>query len=148
MQCCVLDQRYLMDFTRKDKTMIQRWKQWAHRLKTETYALYYAYKDPRSPWYAKLLAAFVVAHTLSPIDMIPDFIPVLGYLDDLIITPLGLALVLRMIPEEVMIDARQKAVMSMEESDRAGRVGMIIILCIWAIIAILVVFWLIKVIQG
>jgi uncharacterized membrane protein YkvA (DUF1232 family) len=137
-----------MDVIMKGKTMLQRWKQWAHRLKTETYALYYAYKDPRVPWYAKLLAAFVVAHTLSPIDLIPDFIPILGYLDDLIITPLGLALVLRMIPEEVMVDARQKAEISIEKSDRAARVGMIIVLCIWALIAILVIFWLIKIIQG
>ena len=137
-----------MDFTMKGKTMLQRWRRWAHQLKTETYALYYAYKDPRVPWYAKLLAAFVVAHTLSPIDLIPDFIPVLGYLDDLIITPLGLALVLRMIPEEVMMAARQKAVMSMEESDRAGRVGMIIVLCIWTLTAILVIFWLIEIIRG
>ena len=137
-----------MDFTMKGKTMLQRWRRWAHQLKTETYALYFAYKDPRVPWYAKLLAAFVVAHTLSPIDLIPDFIPVLGYLDDLIITPLGLALVLRMIPEEVMMAARQKAVMSMEESDRAGRVGMIIVLCIWTLTAILVIFWLIEIIRG
>jgi uncharacterized membrane protein YkvA (DUF1232 family) len=137
-----------MDFIMKGNTMFQRWKQWAHRLKTETYALYYAYKDPRVPWYAKLLAAFVVAHTLSPIDLIPDFIPILGYVDDLIITPLGLALVLRMIPEKVMMDARQKAALSMEKSDRAGRVGMIIVLCIWAVTAILVIFWLIKIIQG
>ena len=126
--------------------MLQRWKQWAHRLKTETYTLYYAYKDPRCPWYAKLLAAFVVAHTLSPIDLIPDFIPILGYVDDLIIAPLGFALVLRMIPEEVMVEARQKAALSMEKSDRAGRVGMIIVLCIWALIASLVMFWLIKII--
>jgi uncharacterized membrane protein YkvA (DUF1232 family) len=127
--------------------MLQRLKTWARRLKAETYALYYAYRDPRVPWYAKLLGAFVVAHTLSPIDLIPDFIPIFGYVDDLIITPLGLALVIKMIPEEVMAEARQKAESSMEKTDRAGRVGMIIVLCIWFLTALLLAFWIVKIIH-
>jgi len=89
--------------------MLARLNQWASRLKQETYALYYAYCDPRVSWYAKALAAFVVAHTFSPIDFIPDFIPILGYLDDLIITPLGLALALKWIPSDVMTEARVEA---------------------------------------
>jgi uncharacterized membrane protein YkvA (DUF1232 family) len=127
--------------------MPQRWKQWAHRLKTETYALYYAYQDPRVPWYAKLLTAFVVAHTLSPIDLIPDFIPVLGYLDDLIITPLGVALVLKMIPEDVMIEARQKAEISISSSHQASRVGMFIVLGVWFLTGLLCMFWIMKIIH-
>ena len=79
---------------------IERWKRRIKELKTETYAIYLASKDPRVPWYAKAVIVFVVAHTFSPIDLIPDFIPVLGYLDDLIITPLGIALALKMVPKE------------------------------------------------
>jgi uncharacterized membrane protein YkvA (DUF1232 family) len=89
--------------------VIEKWKQRVRHLKTETYALYLAYKDARVPWYAKLLIAFVVAHTISPIDLIPDVIPVLGYLDDLIIAPLGIALAIRMIPNEVMAECREAA---------------------------------------
>ena len=67
---------------------LTRWRQWARQLKTETFALYLAYKDPRVPWYARLLAVVVVGYAFSPIDLIPDFIPVLGYLDDLVLIPL------------------------------------------------------------
>ena len=125
--------------------MLDRWKKRTQRLKTETYALYIAYKDPRVPWYAKVLTAFVVAHTLSPIDLIPDFIPVFGYLDDLIITPLGLALALKMIPEEVMIEARQEAELSMGNVDRVARVGVIIVISIWVLIGVLVILWVYKI---
>ena len=89
--------------------MLEKLKAAARRLEQEVYALYLAYRDPRTPWYARVFAALVVAHTFSPIDLIPDFIPVLGYLDDLIITPLGIYLSLKMIPSEVMADARQGA---------------------------------------
>lgn len=78
-------------------------------LKRETRAVTIAARDPRTPWPAKVLSALVVAYALSPIDLIPDFIPVLGYLDDLILVPLGIWLVLRLIPDEVMADARRKA---------------------------------------
>lgn len=126
--------------------MFDRWKGWARKLKTETYALYFALRDPRVPWYTKLLTAFIVAHTLSPIDLIPDFIPVLGYLDDLIITPLGLAIVLKMIPEEVMIEARREAELSMDKMDRVGRAGMLIVICIWLLVALLLFLWVIKIV--
>ena len=89
--------------------MLENWKSRARRLKHETYALYLAYRDPRTPWYARLFAAAVVAYALSPIDLIPDPIPVLGYLDDLILVPLGIALALRMVPREVMAHARARA---------------------------------------
>jgi uncharacterized membrane protein YkvA (DUF1232 family) len=127
--------------------MLERLRERAHRLKTETYALYLAYQDPRLPWHAKLLAAFVVAHTLSPIDLIPDFIPVLGYVDDLIITPLGLALALRMIPEEVMIEARREAELSMDKMNRMGRIGMMIVFCVWILCGVLVFVWGYKLIR-
>jgi uncharacterized membrane protein YkvA (DUF1232 family) len=88
--------------------MLETLKSRARALKTEAFAIYLAAKDPRTPWYAKALIFFVVAHTFSPIDLIPDFIPVLGYLDDLIITPLGLALSIRLIPPEVLAEARSR----------------------------------------
>src|SRR5215208_3483021 len=89
--------------------MLEKLKARARALKTETYAIYLAARDPRTPWYVKALIFFVVAHTFSPIDLIPDFIPVLGYLDDLIITPGGIWLAVRLIPPEVMEEARTMA---------------------------------------
>jgi uncharacterized membrane protein YkvA (DUF1232 family) len=112
--------------------VLEKIKQFANRMKVETYALYLAYRDPRLPWYAKAFAAFVVAHTFSPIDLIPDFIPVLGYLDDLIITPLGIYLALKMIPKEVMADARQRANIAELEGRIQSRAGVIIVLTLWA----------------
>ncbi len=82
------------------------WKRRARQLKRDTYALYLALKDPRAPWYARLVAGLVVAYAFSPIDLIPDFIPVLGYLDDLLIVPLGIALTLKLMPPGVLADAR------------------------------------------
>jgi uncharacterized membrane protein YkvA (DUF1232 family) len=127
--------------------MWQRLKSWAKKLKTETFALYFAYRDPRTPWYAKAVAAFVVAHTLSPIDLIPDFIPVIGYLDDLIITPLGLALAIRLIPPEVMAAARQRAHDGIKDP-RARRVGLFIVIGIWLIGLLLVGFMIWRLVSG
>ena len=89
--------------------LIGAWKSWSRRLKTETYALYLAYRDPGVPWYAKLFAACVVGYAFSPIDLIPDFVPILGYLDDLVLVPLGIALAIKMIPPSVLDDCRQRA---------------------------------------
>src|SRR3990172_12641032 len=109
----------------------------AKQLETETYALYLAYRDPRTPWPAKAFSAFVVAHTVSPIDLIPDFIPIIGYLDDLIITPLGLYLALRMIPAQVIADARQQAALASAEGRIKTKAALAIVLFAWAIGAIL-----------
>jgi uncharacterized membrane protein YkvA (DUF1232 family) len=125
-----------------ETTMLQRWKQRAHALKKEVYALYLAYRDPRTPWYAKVVAALVVAYAFSPIDLIPDPIPVLGYLDDLVLIPLGAALALRLIPPEVMVDSRAQT----EELLCAGKPvswgGAVIIGVIWITLAGLAL-WLI-----
>ena len=88
---------------------LERWKRRARRLKTELHALYLAYKDPRVPWYARAFAACVVGYAFSPIDLIPDPIPILGYLDDLVLVPLGIVLALKMIPPEVMAECREEA---------------------------------------
>ena len=92
--------------------MIEQAKQWARIVKRDVHALYRAGRDPRVPWYAKALAICVAAYALSPIDLIPDFIPVLGYLDDLIILPLGVLLVVRMIPPELMAEHRGAALLA------------------------------------
>ena len=113
-------------------SILDTWKTRAHQLKTDVYALYLAYKDPRTPWYARIFAAVVVGYAFSPIDLIPDFIPVLGYLDDLIITPLGIYLALKMIPKEVMADARQRANIAELEGRIQSRAGVIIVLTLWA----------------
>jgi uncharacterized membrane protein YkvA (DUF1232 family) len=110
--------------------MLSRIQAEARLLKTETHALFLAARDPRTPWYAKGLVLLVVAYALSPIDLIPDFIPVLGYLDDLLIVPAGIALALTMIPKQVMDDARTRA-RNAPPSTRVGIVGTVIIVLIW-----------------
>ena len=119
--------------------MLDRLKARALELKREAYAIYVAAQDPRTPWYAKALVFFVVAHTFSPIDLIPDFIPVLGYLDDLIITPGGLWLAVRLIPPEVMANAR--AIAATRSVDRSiGKVGAVLIILTWIITVAVVIY--------
>lgn len=114
--------------------MLDRLKVRARELKQEAYAVYLAARDPRTPWYVKALVFFVVAHTFSPIDLIPDFIPVLGYLDDLIITPGGLWLAVRLIPADVLAEARATAAAPSVEQ-RVGRVGTALIVLTWIVFA-------------
>jgi uncharacterized membrane protein YkvA (DUF1232 family) len=95
--------------SKRTRHLISKLKQWARALKRDAYAVYFAARDPRVPWYAKALGIAVAAYALSPIDLIPDFIPVLGYLDELIILPLGIALVVRLIPPELMAEHRARA---------------------------------------
>lgn len=111
------------------------WKQRIKELKTETYAIYLASKDPRVPWYTKILIAFVVAYTFSPIDLIPDFIPVIGYLDDLVIVPLGILLALKMIPPEVMAECRGFARERLNQDQPNSRAAAAVILVIWLLAA-------------
>ena len=116
---------------------IQRLESWARRLKVEVYALYLAYKDPRVPWYARVLAAVVVGYAFSPIDLIPDPVPVLGYLDDLILIPLGIALAIKMIPQPVLAECREKA---RDAKDRpVNKVAAAIIVIVWIALAALAV---------
>jgi uncharacterized membrane protein YkvA (DUF1232 family) len=117
-----------------------RWLAWARGIKTETCALYFAVRDERTPWYAKLLGVCVVAYALSPIDLIPDFIPVIGYLDDLLIVPLGLWLVRYLIPAEVLSEARRRAAGS---EVRHSLTAAIFVLFVWlfAGIAAAVMVW-------
>jgi uncharacterized membrane protein YkvA (DUF1232 family) len=107
------------------------WKGQVRRLKIETYTLYLAYQDPRVPWYARLFAAGVVGYAFSPIDLIPDFVPVLGYLDDLVLVPLGIILALKMMPAEVLEENRQKARASLHNDRPRSRIAASVIIAIW-----------------
>jgi uncharacterized membrane protein YkvA (DUF1232 family) len=110
-------------------TVLNTLKTRARNLKRDAFALYFAMRHPRTPWYASALAAAVVAYAFSPIDLIPDFIPVLGYLDDLIIVPLGIALVVRLIPESVMAECRLQAQAAVERP--ISRAGAALVIAIW-----------------
>jgi len=125
-------------------TAVELWKQRARQLQTETYALYLAYKDPRTPWYARLFAAFVVGYAFSPIDLIPDFIPVLGYLDDLILVPLGAALVLRMIPPDVLAESRDKASELMSAGKPTNWAAAAVIIALWLLLAAMAVVLIVR----
>jgi uncharacterized membrane protein YkvA (DUF1232 family) len=93
----------------KENALLQRFRQKLGDLKIELLAVWFAYRDPRTPWYAKIWAALVAGYAFSPIDLIPDFIPIIGYLDDAIIVPLGLIIAIKLIPKDVMADTRIKA---------------------------------------
>ena len=118
---------------------LAQWKQKARELKIQVYALYYAYRDPRVAWYAKAFTALVVAYAFSPIDLIPDFIPILGYLDDLVLLPLGVFLALKMIPAEVMAECRAKAQATMAEGQPVNRAAAAVIVVIWVALAALAI---------
>lgn len=125
------------------------WKRWAGRLKSETHALYLAYGDPRVPWYAKLFVALVVGYAFSPIDLIPDSIPVLGYLDDLILVPLGVALAVRMIPEDVLSESRRKAREMAERGERrVSRTAAAVIVVLWLALAVLAALVVVRMVRG
>jgi uncharacterized membrane protein YkvA (DUF1232 family) len=118
---------------------IEKWKRRAKQLKIEIYAIYLAYKDPRVPWYARIFAACVVGYAFSPIDLIPDPIPILGYLDDLILVPLGVVLALKMIPKEVMTDCRERSQEIMRQGKPVNRIAAIVIIAIWILFAAIAV---------
>jgi len=117
---------------------MERWKEKAQQLKTEVYALYLAYKDRRTPWYAKVFTAVVVGYAFSPIDLIPDPIPVLGYLDDLVLIPLGAYLAVKMIPPQVMEESRARAKEVMTQGKPVNKVAAAVIITIWVGLAVVV----------
>ncbi len=127
---------------------VSAWKQRARALKIEVYALYLAYKDPRVPRYARIFAACVVGYAFSPIDLIPDPIPILGYLDDLVLIPLGVALALKMIPPLVLADCRVKSREVMKQGKPVNRRAAAIIVLIWLVLAAIAIVLVIRVIQN
>ena len=111
--------------------LVATWRQRARQIKADIAALGYACRDPRVPWYAKALAVCLVAYALSPLDLIPDFIPVLGYLDDLVLLPLGILLVVRMIPPHVLAECRDKARTTVHRPPRTRWVAAVLIVAVW-----------------
>ena len=122
-------------------TVLAILKERARALKSETYALYLVARDPRTPWYAKVLAGGVVAYALSPIDLIPDFIPVIGYLDDLILVPAGIWLAIRLVPPQVMQESRAKAELAVDLGQTVGRNAAVVIVLIWLALAVSAATW-------
>jgi len=122
-------------------SMRRRLREWAREIKNNVVALYIAAGDPRVPWYVKLLAAAVAAYALSPIDLIPDFIPVLGYFDDLVILPVAIAFVIKMIPGPLMVEFRAEAQRRAERP--TSRTAAVVIIGLWIAAAafLLWVFW-------
>lgn len=114
--------------------MLERLKAKAKEIKHELTALYLAYRHPEVPWYAKLFMAIVIGYALSPIDLIPDFIPILGYLDDLILIPAGIKIALKMIPDHVMIECRERAIDIEKKSLGSSWIAAVVIIAIWILI--------------
>lgn len=123
--------------------MIERWKRRAGLLKSESYALFLAYRDRRVPWYARLFALLVVAYAFSPIDLIPDPIPILGYLDDLILIPLGVYIAIRLIPPDVLAECRQRAAEELGQSKPVMKLVGVLIVLVWIGLAALLLVWLV-----
>ena len=124
-----------------DETLLARAKRWAALVKRDVLTLWLAARDPRVPWYVKALCAAIAAYALSPIDLIPDFVPVLGYLDEIILLPLAILIAVRLIPVDVLAELRERA---QEIADRpVSRVGAIVIISIWIATAALLIwmFW-------
>ncbi|MCX7838515.1 MAG: YkvA family protein [Anaerolineae bacterium] len=126
--------------------MIAELEKRARALKRDAYALYIAARDPRVPWYAKVFLGLVLAHTFSPIDLIPDFVPILGYLDDLVITPLGIVIALKMIPPEVISEARQQSEELLRQGKPISRVGALLVIAVWLIIITAIVWSIVRVV--
>jgi len=124
--------------------MLKVLRQKAEDLKKETCALYLAYQDPRVPWYAKAVAVATVAYAVSPIDLIPDFIPVIGCLDDLVLVPFGIALSMRLIPPGIMEECRHKAYQKLQETGSLGRKAAIVVVLAWLWAAALGIYFAIK----
>jgi uncharacterized membrane protein YkvA (DUF1232 family) len=111
--------------------MLQRLRDWARTVRRDVVAVWLVARDPRVPWYVKLLAFAVAGYAVSPIDLIPDFVPILGYLDDAIIVPLGIVLVMKLIPEDIVEEHRASAVRA---ADLPGsKTAALVIICVWLV---------------
>ena len=124
---------------------LETWKQRARRLSAQTYALYLAYRHPRTPWYAKVFAALIVGYVFSPIDPIPDFIPGVGLLDEMVVVPIGILLAAKMIPPDVFEECREKAREVAEGEKPVSRVAAVVIVAAWLMCVALAVFLALRV---
>ena len=127
-------------------TIGEQLKAWARRIKRDGVTLWFAGKHPATPWYAKALGLFVVAYALSPIDLIPDFIPVLGYVDDILLLPGLIWLTIRLLPADVLVDCRNQADewMRTQGSKPSSRIGAILIVLLWIGFATVIWLWLVR----
>ena len=125
-------------------TWLTTLRQRARQLKAETWALALAVRDPRTPWYAKLLVASIVAYACSPIDLIPDFVPVLGYLDDLVLIPLGIAWAMQLIPPAVLVECRARVQETLKDGKPVSWVAGAMIVILWLVFAVFGVLWVCK----
>jgi uncharacterized membrane protein YkvA (DUF1232 family) len=121
--------------------LLDNLKKQVRHLKGETLALYLAARHPQTPWYAKAFVGGVVAYAFSPIDLIPDFVPILGHLDDLVLVPLGIALAIRLIPPEILAECRAKAQTSMAGGKPVSRMAAVLIIGIWLLLAAVCAQW-------
>ena len=124
---------------------LQTWKRWARRLSAQTYALYLAYRHPKTPWYAKALTALIVGYVFSPIDPIPDFIPLVGLLDEMVVVPIGVLLAAKMIPPDVLEECREKAREVAEGEKPVSRVAAVVIVAVWVLCVALAVYLALRV---
>lgn len=127
--------------------MYNKMKTWARNVKRQIFILYFACKDERMPWYAKVFTACVVAYAFSPIDLIPDFIPILGYLDDVILVPIGIMIALKMIPKSVLTDCEVNAEEMMKNGKPKNWIVGSIILLIWVLIIIWAISYIYRLIN-
>jgi len=124
--------------------MFKNWKAMAEKFEIETYALYLAYKDPRVPLRIKVVILLIIAYLLSPIDLIPDFIPVLGYLDDFLLITVGIPILLKMVPNEIMNEHRESAKTKFSEGMPKSRFAALIIILIWILAAVITLNFVVK----
>src|SRR5919106_4848142 len=119
---------------------LEAWKRRTRQLSAQTYALYLAYRHPKTPWYAKALTALIVGYVFSPIDPIPDFIPVVGLLDEMVVVPIGILIAAKMIPEDVFEECREKA-REVEEGEKpVSRVAAVVVVAIWLLCVALAIY--------
>jgi uncharacterized membrane protein YkvA (DUF1232 family) len=123
----------------------QAWKRRARQLKAHTYTLYLAYRHPRTPWYAKVFAALIVGYVFSPIDPIPDFIPGVGLLDEMVVVPIGILIAAKMIPPDVFAECREKAREVEEGVQPVSRVAAVVVVAIWLLCVALAVYLALRV---
>jgi len=130
------------------EALLAAWKQRARHVQHDTLALWIAYRDHRVPWFARAFALLVVGYAFSPIDLVPDFIPILGHLDDLLLVPLGIMLALRMIPPQVMAESRERAAQMLAEGRPTNWVAAGVIVALWLALAALAVWLVFRAVQA
>ena len=123
----------------------EAWKRRARQLSAQTYALYLAYSHPRTPWYAKVFAVLVVGYVFSPIDPIPDFIPGVGLLDEMVVVPIGVLIAAKLIPQQVMEECREKAREVAEGEKPVSRVAAVVVVAVWVLCVALAVLLAVRV---